>query len=57
MKVELQCGDKITIPEGCKAIVKGKSVVFEKEEKVQELKDGDVLVVVVNGGKAQCFYL
>lgn len=45
MKVELQCGDSITIPEGCKAIVKGKSVVFEKEEKeeVQEFKDGDVL--------------
>ena len=45
MKVELQCGDTITIPEGCKAIVKGKSVVFEKEEReeVQEFKDGDVL--------------
>jgi len=45
MKVELQCGDTITIPEGCKAIVKGRSVVFEKEEKeeVQEFKDGDVL--------------
>lgn len=45
MKVELQCGGTITIPEGCKAIVKGRSVVFEKEEKeeVQEFKDGDVL--------------
>ena len=42
MKVELQCGDTITIPEGCKAIVKDGSVVFEKEEE-QELKDGDVL--------------
>lgn len=50
MKVELQCGDTITIPEGCKAIVKDGSVVFEKEEQteekkeVQEFKDGDVLV-------------
>lgn len=45
MKVELQCGDTITIPDGCKAIVKGKSVVFDKEEKeeLQEFKDGDVL--------------
>lgn len=44
MKVELQCGDTITIPEGCKAIVKDGSVVFEKEEqKDQEFKDGDVL--------------
>lgn len=45
MKVELQlqCGDTITIPTGCKAIVKDGSVVFEKEEKEQEFEDGDVL--------------
>ena len=43
MKVELQCGDSFTIPEGCKAIVKDGSVVFEKEEKLQDFKDGDVL--------------
>lgn len=42
MKVDFQCGDTITIPEGCKAIVKDGSVVFEKEEK--EFKDGDVLI-------------
>lgn len=46
MKVELQCGDTITIPEGCKAIVKDGSVVFEKEEKrVQGFKDGDILAI------------
>lgn len=45
MKVELQCGDTITILEGCKAIVKDGSVVFEKEEE-QEFKDGDVLTSV-----------
>lgn len=39
MKVELQCGDTIAIPDGCKAIVKDGSVVFEKE-----FEDGDVLV-------------
>lgn len=45
MKVDFQCGDTITIPKGCKAVVKDGSVVFEKEEKeeVQEFKDGDVL--------------
>lgn len=45
MKVELQVGDFITIPNGCKAVVKDNVVVFEKEEKieVQEFKDGDVL--------------
>lgn len=47
MKVELQCGDTITIPEGCKAIVKDGSVVFEEEEKeeVQEFKDGDIVIL------------
>ena len=40
MKVELQCGDSFTIPEGCKAIIKDGSVVFEKEQK---FKDGDIL--------------
>lgn len=38
MKIELQAGDTIAIPEGCKAIIKDESVVFEKE-----FKDGDVL--------------
>lgn len=47
MKVEIQCGDTITIPEGCKAIVKDGSVVFEKEEKekVQDFKDGDIVIL------------
>ena len=45
MKVELQCGDTITIPEGCKAIIKESSVVFERE---QEFKDGDILTLLSN---------
>ena len=43
MKVELQNGDRIQIPEGCKAIVKGGSVTFVKEED-KEYKDGDILI-------------
>lgn len=46
MKVELQCGDIITIPEGCKVTIKDRSVVFEKEEKLQDFKDGDVLTLM-----------
>lgn len=46
MKVELQSGDTIAIPEGCKAVVKDGIVTIEKE--VQEFKDGDVLVSVYN---------
>lgn len=62
MKVELQCGDTITIHEGCKAIVKDGSVVFEKEEKekAQEFKDGDVLHSILGDTmlifKATCSY-
>ena len=59
MEVKLQCGDTITIPEGCKAIVKDGSVVFEKEEKeeakIQDFKDGDILVTVVNGKRHNAF--
>lgn len=45
MKVELQCGGTITIPEGCKATIKDGSVVFEKN---QEFEDGDILVITEN---------
>ena len=49
MKVELQAGDIITIPDGCRAIVKDGSVVFEKEEEeVQEFENGDVLCSFYN---------
>lgn len=41
MKVELQAGDKIAIPDGCKATIKDREVIIEKE--MQEFKDGDVL--------------
>lgn len=47
MKVELQCGDTITIPDGCKAIVKDGSVVIEKGE--QEFENGDVLCSAYSG--------
>ncbi|MBF1415459.1 MAG: hypothetical protein HXN33_07760 [Prevotella histicola] len=46
MKVELQCGDKITIPEGCKAIIKDGCVEIEKVEvPVPEFKDGDIVIL------------
>lgn len=49
MKIELQCGDCITIPKGCKAVIKYGCVVFEKEEsKEQEFKRGDVIVSTMN---------
>ena len=52
MKVDFQCGDTITIPKGCKAVVKDGSVVFERE---QEFKNGDILVSIVNGHRHNAF--
>lgn len=52
MKVELQCGDTITIPKGCKAIVKDGCIEIEK---VQDFKDGDILVVTENGRRYNVF--
>lgn len=48
MKVELQNGDRITIPEGCKAQINGNEVVIEKEEKEEDFKRGDILVSLSN---------
>ena len=50
MKVELQCGDTIAIPNGCKAVIKDNVVVFEKEkeENKEEFKRGDVIVSKMN---------
>ena len=53
MKVELQSGDTIAIPEGCKAVVKDGIVTIEKE--VQGFKDGDVLVSVTNRHRHNAF--
>lgn len=48
MKVELQNGDRITIPEGCRAQINGNEVVVEKEEESKDFKRGDVLVSLSN---------
>ena len=48
MKIELQAGDTITIPEGCKAQINGNEVVIEKEEKSKDFKRGDILVSLSN---------
>lgn len=53
MEIKLQCGDTITIPEGCKATIKDGSVVFEKEE--QEFKDGDILVTATRESRDNAF--
>lgn len=42
MEIILNCGDKINVPEGCKAEIKDGVITIEKEEK--EFKRGDVIV-------------
>ena len=42
MEITFKDGDRITIPEGCKATIDGNEVVIEKKE--QEFKRGDVIV-------------
>lgn len=41
MEVILNCGDKINIPDGCKAEIKDGVITIERE--VKEFKDGDIL--------------
>ena len=48
MKVELQAGDTITIPKGCKAQINGNEVVIVKEEKSKDFNRGDILVSLSN---------
>lgn len=45
MEIKLSNGDRLTVPQGCKAIVNGSEIVIENEFK---FKDGDVLVVVID---------
>lgn len=41
MKVELQAGDTITIPDGCKATIKDNQIAIEEQK---EFKDGDIVI-------------
>lgn len=41
MEITFKDGDRITIPEGCKATINGNEVVIEKKE--IKFKDGDIL--------------
>lgn len=51
MEVKFKAGDSLNIPEGCKAVIKDGSVVFEKEE----FKDGDILVTIKDNKRRNAF--
>lgn len=46
MELKLNSGDTITIPDGCRAVIKDKIITVEKE--VQEFEDGDFVYSINN---------
>lgn len=42
MEIKLNSGDQLTIPEGCKAIINGDSIIIR--ESTDKFKDGDLLI-------------
>lgn len=54
MELKLNSGDVITIPDGCKAVIKDKIITVEKE--IQEFKDGDFVSLNNVGGRFLIIY-
>lgn len=50
MEILLKQGDRLPIPEGCKAVIEGDVVLIEKKE--NEFKDGDVVKVIALNGRS-----
>lgn len=53
MEIVLKQGDRLPVPEGCKAVVEGDEVLIESKE--QEFNDGDIIaknkaVAILKGG-------
>ena len=55
MEVKFNAGDMCAIPDGCKATIKDGVVIFEKEEKMQDFKDGDILVTITGKSRDNAF--
>lgn len=53
MEIILNCGDKINVPQGCKAKIKDDVITIEKEE--PKFKDGDILAYVGNTDNTSTF--
>ena len=54
MELKLNSGDVITIPDGCRAVIKDKIITVEKE--VHEFEDGDFVSLSNLGGKFLIIY-
>lgn len=51
MEIKLNAGDRINIPENCKATIEDNQIIIEekKDEQKDEFKDGDILRSVQTG--------
>lgn len=45
MEIKLNAGDKINIPENCKAIIEDNLIIIEEKQE-EEFKDGEVLIAI-----------
>lgn len=52
MEIKLSNGDRLTVPQGCKATVNGSEIIIEKK---QEFKDGDILTSIYDGNTTLIF--
>ena len=52
MEIKLSNGDRLTIPQGCKATVNGSEIIIEKKH---EFKDGDILTSIYDGNTTLIF--
>lgn len=53
MEIVLKQGDRLPVPEGCRAVVEGDVILIEREER--DFKDGDIIaknkaVAILKGG-------
>lgn len=55
MEIKFKQGDRLPIPEGCKAVIRGDIVLIEKKE--TEFKDGDIVSVKDVWGDTDIFIL
>ena len=53
MEILLKQGDRLPIPDGCKAVIEGNVVLIEEKE--GEFKDGDILVALINECRCNIF--
>lgn len=55
MEIVLKQGDRLPIPDGCEAVVDDRVIIIE--QKGNELKDGDIVVIVEKSNNFRCPFI